>query len=112
MADEITIGMPIPLGIVEKSDAPLVDEVLAQPKEEVTEAVADQLAALRAEITRISDSLAEMSSKAGRAIQSKATAAEAGFEETVRTHPVLSVLTAAGIGYGLAFLFHGGSRDA
>ena len=111
MADELKIGMPIPLGIIEPSDTPLVDEVLAQPKENAAEAVADQLAALKAEVGRISDSVAAMTSNARDAVKSKANAAEAVVEETLRLHPVLSVLTAASVGYGLAFLFHGAGRN-
>lgn len=111
MADELKIGMPIPLGIIEPSDAPLVDEVLAQPKADVSDAVADQLAALKAEVARISDSVAAMTGSARDAVKSRANAAEAVVEETLRLHPVLSVLTAAGVGYGLAFLFHAGGRE-
>jgi ElaB/YqjD/DUF883 family membrane-anchored ribosome-binding protein len=111
MSEELKIGMPIPLGIIEPSDAPLVDEALAQPKEDVASAVADQLAALKAEVARISDSIAAMSSNARDVVKSKANAAEAVVEETLRLHPVLSVLTAAGVGYGLAFLFHGNGRN-
>lgn len=106
MADDVTIGMPIPLGIIEPSDAPLVDEALAQPKADAAEVAADQLAALKAEVARISDSVAEMTGNATAAVKSRANAAEAVVEETLRLHPVLSVLTAAGVGYGLAFLFH------
>jgi ElaB/YqjD/DUF883 family membrane-anchored ribosome-binding protein len=106
MADEIKIGMPIPLGIIEHSDAPLVDEALAQPKADMAGTVADQLAALKAEVSRISDSMSEMTGNARNTIKTKANAAEAVVEETLRLHPVLSVLTAAGVGYGLALLLH------
>lgn len=108
MADEIKIGMPIPLGIIESSDAALVDEAFAQPKEDLAGSAADQLAALKADVTRISDALAEMTGNAKTAIRSKANAAEAVVEETLRLHPLLSVLSAAGVGYGLALLLHGG----
>jgi ElaB/YqjD/DUF883 family membrane-anchored ribosome-binding protein len=111
MADEIKIGMPIPLGIIEASDAPLVDEALAQPKGDTADAVADQLAALKAEVARISDSVTGMTGDAGEAVKSRANAAKAVMQETLRLHPVLSVLTAAGVGYGLAFLFHGTGRN-
>lgn len=109
MADEIKTGMPVPLGIVQPSDAPLVDEALAQPKE--NGAVADQIAALRSEIMRISDCVAAMASQARDAVRSRAGVTETAVEDTIRLHPVLGVLAAAGTGYALAFLLHGSNGE-
>lgn len=107
MADEIRLGQPIPIGIIEETDAPLVDEVLSQPKTDMTDAAADQLAALRDEVYRISDSVAAMGLSAKNNVKTGANVAEDLVAETLRLHPVLSVLTAATVGYGLAFLLHG-----
>ena len=107
MADNIKIGMPIPIGIIEPSDAPLVDEALAQPKDDLTDTAADQFAALKAGVSRLSESLAEMTENTGIAIRSRANAAEAVVGETFGRHPLLSVLSAAGVGYCLAVLIHG-----
>lgn len=110
MAEVSTIGQPIPLGVVEPSDAPLVDEALAQPREALSDAAADQVAALKAEIASLSASLADMTDNARKTVRAKANAVEAVVDETVRLHPVLSVLTAAGTGYALALLLHGPMR--
>lgn len=110
MANDSTLGQPIPLGIIEGSDAPLVDEALSQPKTEMADEAADQLAALREEIYRISDSVAAMGLSAKNNVRTGASAAEELVAETLRLHPVLSVLSAATVGYGLALLVHGGLR--
>ncbi len=110
MAEVSTIGQPIPLGVVEPADAPLVDEGLAQPREDFSDAAADQVAALKAEIVSLSESLADMTENARRSVRAKANAVEAVVDETVRLRPVLSVLTAAGMGYALALLIHGPMR--
>ncbi len=110
MAEEFTPKPATPLGIIEPSDAPLVDEALAQPKSDFSDTVADQVEALKAEVASLSTAIADMTDAARTRLKSNANAVEAVVDETVRLHPVLSVLTAAGMGYLLALAVHGVNR--
>jgi len=110
MAEEFTPKPPLQLGIIEPSDAPLVDEALAQPKADFSDAVAEQVAALKDEVASLSIDIANMTDAARTRLKSNANAVEALVDETVRLHPVLSVLTAAGMGYLLALIVHGVDR--
>jgi len=108
MTDTLQIGEPIPLGIIPKDDTPLVDAALQATGEaggsdhEPVAGVSEQLAAMRAELGRISESVGLLIDGAATVTSQNIRSAGREAAAGLRNNPTLAIIGAATLGIGLA----------
>ena len=109
MASTPKIGEKIPLAVVGKDGTKIEDDgmkndMTAEERRTAIQHLNDQLKTLRQQVESLSSSLAQVGTRAGKAVSHGATAATDTVTTTVRTYPFYAVLTASAVAFMLGRL--------